>query len=100
MTDYYLIEKETANAIYDAIKNRYEQASIPLGEVAGKDIADAISRIPTSAGGDPVNPMTISISQGASSVSINTIKILTQSEWGALTPKDANTLYIIVENNT
>ena len=100
MTDYYLIEKSTADSIYNAIKNRYEEASMSLGNVAGSDIANAISQIPTSSGGDPVSPMTISISQAAyPSVNVNTIKILTQSEWVAET-KNATTLYIIVENNT
>lgn len=98
MTDSYLINEETAMGIYLAIDEKYRQATgSSVGSLGGDGFADAITNLPTSSGGDPVQSLSISISEGAQALGydISNIKILTSAEY-ATEIKSSTTLYIIV----
>ena len=87
--EYYLIEKSTAEAIWNAIKGRYVATGQTLTDATGAQIADRIENIEATqvTSGNPLNPITIN------GVTVNTVWVGAYSSLPVI--RNANTLYIV-----
>jgi len=94
----YFINEQTAQDIYNAIAAKYTESGSTLGQIDGSQFASAITNIQASSGGESVNPLKVTVDPNTNLGAINTVRILKQSTFAAITTKDANTLYIIVSN--
>jgi len=87
--EYYLIEKSTAEAIWDAIKGRYTATGQTLTDATGAEIANRIENIQATqvTPGNPLSPITIN------GIQVNSVWVGAYSSLPIL--RDANTLYIV-----